>query len=581
MAQQRDDLEARIESLAVELSEVRGRLEVLEASGRGRSRARGETEPGALPTASAGSNGAALASADSVALVGRTLVVLGGAFLLRAVSAHSLLPALSGPAAGLIYAAWWMRKADRTAAGGQRQSAFFYALSSALIAYPLIWETSARFHLMPGAVAAPALVVFLALGLLAAWRRSMPSVAWVSTAAALTTTVGLFFSTFDFLYYAAALLIFALAVEAIGFHGRWPRMRWAPAFAVDLIVLSLGLLASHPHNAPEYASALPPTGVIAVCLLAPVIYLVSVAARTLVYSHVIAVFEMTQVATSLLLGIGSAVAIIAFNNGNPAVLAVAIWVSGAACYAVAFASIDPESGLRRNFYSYTSFAGFLVLVGSFMLLGATASLALVWLVLGLLASGLGGRFGRVTLRFHGALYLAAAAVCSGLLEFALHGLVGQPAAQWPALASVPVAVGMGSAVGYAVLVRSRDRGLTHWSEHLPRLIVAALLVWSVGGVVSPWLADRLFRFADELTYAAFLASTRTAVLSCLAVALAWSGRRWSLSELVWLVYPLLAATGARLLWEDVGYGEPVNLFLALAFYGGALIVTSRLLRQES
>ncbi len=581
MAQQHDDLEAGIESLALQIAELRGRLEVLEARSDAGTLARGRTSKVAtVQAAAAAPSDGKLASADVVGLVGRTLVVLGGAFLLRAVSAASLLPALSGPAIGLAYAAWWFVKADRAGAAGLRQSAFFYAVGATVIAYPLIWETSARFHLLPGAVAAPALVVFLAIGLLISWRRSLHGVAWVSVCAALATTVGLFFWTQEYLHYAIALLISALAMEAIGFRERWPRLRWAPAFAVDLIVLALGLLASHSHDSAQVTAALPEAGVVAVCLAAPVVYLVSVAARTLVYRQLITFFELAQVTLSLLLGIGGAVAIIAFNKGDPAAIAVAIVGSGVACYAVAFASIDPESGLRRNFYSYTSFAGILLLVGSWMLLGPVG-LALAWMALGLLALALGCRFGRTTLRLHGALYLAASAVCSGLVEFGLHGLIGQSTEHCPELASVSIAVGLGSAAGYALLVKSRDPALTHWSEHVPRLIVAGLLAWSFAGIAAPRLADRLFRFADELTYAAFLASTRTAVLSCLAVALAWGGRRCSLPELAWLVYPLLAATGARLLWEDVRYGEPVNLFLALAFYGGALVVTSRMLRQQA
>jgi len=405
-------------------------------------------------------------------------------------------------------------------------------------------------------------------------------VAWVSIAAALVSILGLFFLTQEYLHYAAALMVSALAVEVIGFRRRWPQMRWAPAVAVDAAVLVLGLLASHSHEAPEMTAALPPHGVIAACLAAPVIYLVSVAARTLVYQQVIAVFELTQVAVSLVLGIGSALAIISFDHGDPTSLAVAIVATGAACYAVAFSFIDPESGLRRNFYSYTSFAGILIAVGSFMLLDAT-QLALVWLALGFAALALGGHYGRMTLRLHGALYIAAAAVCSGLLELGLHGLIGEPAAQWPPLASVPFAVGLGGAGGYAVLLLTRDGTLTHWSEHVPRMILAALLAWTAAGLLAPWLADHLFRFADALTYAAFLASARTAVLSCLAVALAWSAPRWRLPELAWLVYPLLAATGARLVAEDLRLGEPVNLFLALAFYGGALIITSRLLGKEA
>lgn len=575
-----DKLEARLEALAAELAEVRERLETLEQRGLARQRERASlasgSRTGTEATQAAAPNGKL--AADAVALVGRTLVILGGGFLLRAVTAASLLPALSGPALGLAYAAWWLFKADRTGALAQRHSAFFYGLSSVLIAYPLIWETAARFHLLPGAVAAPALVLFFAMGLLVAWRRDLRSVGWVSMGAALATTLGLFFWTQEYLHYGGALMFCALVVEAFGFADRWPQMRWAPAAVVDIVVLSLGLLGSHPHTSPEVVAALPPRSVITACLAAPTIYLVSVAARTLVSQRVICIFELTQVAVSLLLGIGSALAVIAHNQGDPTALAVAIVVTGVACYAVAYASIDPQSGLRRNFYSYTSFAGLLVAVGTFMLFEA-APLALIWLALGFMALALGGHFGRITLRVHGALYLAAAAVCSGLLEFALHGLVGQPAAAWPALASVSVAVGLGAIGGYVVLLLTRD-GATHWSEQVPRLILAALLAWSFAGFLSPWLADRLFRFSDETTYVAFLASTRTAVLSCLAVALAWAAPRWRLPELAWLVYPILAGTGVRLLWEDLRLGEPLNLFLALAFYGGALIVTSKLLGKE-
>jgi hypothetical protein len=79
---------------------------------------------------------------------------------------------------------------------------------------------------------------------------------------------------------------------------------------------------------------------------------------------------------------------------------------------------------------------------------------------------------------------------------------------------------------------------------------------------------------------AFLAAGRTAVLAALAVALAWAGRRWSLQELTWLVYPVLVGGGLKLLWEDLRYGQPITMFLGLALYGGALIATPRLMRRE-
>jgi hypothetical protein len=71
------------------------------------------------------------------------------------------------------------------------------------------------------------------------------------------------------------------------------------------------------------------------------------------------------------------------------------------------------------------------------------------------------------------------------------------------------------------------------------------------------------------------------MIALVAVVLAWAGRRWSLQDLLWLVYPVLVAGGFKLVWEDFQLDEPVALFVALPAYGGALILTPRLMRREA
>jgi hypothetical protein len=71
------------------------------------------------------------------------------------------------------------------------------------------------------------------------------------------------------------------------------------------------------------------------------------------------------------------------------------------------------------------------------------------------------------------------------------------------------------------------------------------------------------------------------MIALVAVVLAWAGRRWSLQELLWLVYPVLVAGGFKLVWKDFHLDEPVALCVALAAYGGALILTPRLMRKEA
>jgi hypothetical protein len=53
-----------------------------------------------------------------------------------------------------------------------------------------------------------------------------------------------------------------------------------------------------------------------------------------------------------------------------------------------------------------------------------------------------------------------------------------------------------------------------------------------------------------------------------------------MKEAGWLSYALLALGGIKLIVEDFPRGRPGTLFLALAFYGAALILAPRL-RQST
>jgi hypothetical protein len=81
------------------------------------------------------------------------------------------------------------------------------------------------------------------------------------------------------------------------------------------------------------------------------------------------------------------------------------------------------------------------------------------------------------------------------------------------------------------------------------------------------------------TAPAVLPTLRTAALALLAVGLGAAARRWPLPELAWLVYPVLALGGLKLLTEDLREGRPATLFLSLVLYGGALIAAPRLRKR--
>jgi hypothetical protein len=197
------------------------------------------------------------------------------------------------------------------------------------------------------------------------------------------------------------------------------------------------------------------------------------------------------------------------------------------------------------------------------------------------AVALGARFDRITLKFHGAIYVVAAAVFAGLLSCAFDGLLAAPGAEWRPLTVVAGLVAAVAAACYGLLVGMPGSNASRWPELLPQAIVGTVVVWSVAGIAAPQLARLLGWASTAAAGPAFLAVSRTAVIAILAVALAFAGRSASVRDLSWLVYPLLILGGAKLLWEDFQYGQPVALFLGLALYGGALIVTPRLIRRET
>jgi hypothetical protein len=81
--------------------------------------------------------------------------------------------------------------------------------------------------------------------------------------------------------------------------------------------------------------------------------------------------------------------------------------------------------------------------------------------------------------------------------------------------------------------------------------------------------------------AGLAAVLRTGILTVLALVLALAARRWAWPELAWLVYPLVALGGGKLLLQDMRVGRPATLVLSLAIYGALLLLAPRLLRTSA
>jgi hypothetical protein len=109
--------------------------------------------------------------------------------------------------------------------------------------------------------------------------------------------------------------------------------------------------------------------------------------------------------------------------------------------------------------------------------------------------------------------------------------------------------------------------------------VVALVVASLGGAgLAVALGASLFPHGEPGT--APFAVLRTAILAALAVGLSGLGRLPAMREASWVVYPLLALAGAKLLLEDLRTDRPLAMFASLALYGSALILAPRLNRAR-
>jgi hypothetical protein len=248
---------------------------------------------------------------------------------------------------------------------------------------------------------------------------------------------------------------------------------------------------------------------------------------------------------------------------------------GVATYAVAFAWVERQSTDVKNFLFYTSLALVLMIVGLNVLFDG-ATLAMAWTVLGVGAALLGGRLSRMTLFSHAAVYLVGAAGASGLIAHARHDLVGL--AESPLGWLSPSAVVVALAAGACALIRlDGESRFSVRLRQIPRLaliVVGALGLASAGVDAIAWVSG----FADSTPRMGLLATDRTAVLSVLALAAAWTSRWPRLAIGGTLVYPVLILTGLRLVVEDVRHSTPSTLFVAFAFYGAALIFAPRLRR---
>ncbi|WP_257304675.1 hypothetical protein [Geothrix campi] len=568
-------MESRLSELVQMVHGLEARVEALEATLQATP---GRPAPTALPfpptrprTEEAPLLDPSLPSPTRVlGLIGRVCLILGGAYLIRTLVDAGTVPHGVGVGLGLAYAATWAILGLRAR---RPLDAAFRTLASILIAYPLVVESSTHFGILAPGVAAFILVAAAGLHAVVAWRRDLHAVLWMATLAALGSGFIVMMAQRAIEPFAAAFLALGAGALWLTYGRRWHGLRWPTALAADAGVLILTLLAAWPGVSQSVYRGLSQNRALFLALALAAIYIGSFAVRMLQRRRVVNAFEYIQTALVLLVGFGGAVRVSLASGSGTALLGAGVSLAGVGCYAAAVPFVDDQEETRANFNFFTFLALiFLLLGGSFVL--PPPVFATGCGVLGLVAMLAALRLRRKVLVYQSGLYLTASALASGLGAWALHVFMdpaGPTAPPTPAGLACLVALFATLAVFLArrppdpVTVLMRPAVLVMGA--LAAVGLGALGIWACCGGRTPDPGG--------------LALARTLVLSALAIALAWLGRRVPVLELRWMVYPLLAVTTLKFLFEDLAQGRPLTLFLAFMGFGATLIAAPRLLRNPA
>ncbi|MGA8159217.1 MAG: hypothetical protein WA374_11780 [Acidobacteriaceae bacterium] len=562
-----NDLSDAVEQLTRGMETLERRVSALEASRRPVSAVAARPVLSA-PAASAPERLSPAGGSGIFAILGKAMLGIAGAYLLRAAVQSGALPRWPVIAVSIAYALVWLIPATRVPAKAWFASAA-WAGTSALILIPMLWELTLRFRFLPSGAAAGILVAFVLAASALAWKRHFTAVAGMANAAASLAALVLAVASRDLTPFLFALLAMAIVSEVAAARHRSLRVRPVVAAAADLAVFALIWIYSGPAGVhTEY----PAIGAPLLLVFAPAllcIYGASAAAQTLLLRRGISFFETAQALSAALLTVWT---ILVFWPGHgPVVLGVLCLIASAAGYAVAFAWFGRVHAWR-NYHVYATGSLALLLAGCFLslppgclpLCTGLASVALV---------GLAERTAHDTLQFHGLALLAGAAVSSGLFVYVGHAMAGaSPAAPGWIVSLVCVS----AILCYAGVPRS---GLDAWSRGTLHLLFAGLALGASAALLV-WILVRIAALgvAPGVEH---IAVSRTVVGCATALALAWCGSRWQRRELVWLAWVVLASTACKLLFEDLRHGHLGFTAVSIFLYAVTLLLIPRLLHKGS
>lgn len=498
-------------------------------------------------------------------VLGKAMLGIAGAYLLRAVAESSVLPRQAIAAIAILYAITWLVSASRVKAGDWLAGAT-YACTSALILAPMLWELTLRFKVLPAQLAAGVLCGFVIAASILAWKRDLAPVFWVTNVTAVAVALTLSIASHDIAPFVAVLLVMVAISEYGAERNRERGVRFLVALASDLGIWTLIYIYSSPQSTREDYPAIGTAALLAPGFALFLIFAVSVIVKTVMREKQITVFETIQAMIAFLL---AAAGLLYFGPAaSAAVLGIICVALSVACYAVTFACFD-RVAQSRNYIVFVTWSAALFLAGSLLCLPPslmTASLG----VAAIISAVAGTRLHRQVLELHGLVYLVVAAIVSGLLSHVLQALAGTLSTTpwWAIYVAAACAV-----LCYAAVKPCLGES---WGLQTVHIVFASL---AAGAAVALLVQGLLGLIAlSVIPGAHHIAFVRSFILCAAALVLAYSGAHWRRMELTRIGYAALVLVAVKLLFEDLRHGHLEFIAASIFLFAITLIMVPRVAR---
>lgn len=506
-------------------------------------------------------------------IIGRTFLVLGGAFLLRAFTENQTFIPLVGASIGLAYALLWLLFANHAAGKNETFSASFHGISSVIIALPLIFEASTKLNVFTPIQSVFILLIFTIIALVISAYRKLRSIYYFYILAAIFTSIPLMFNSGKLELFTVFIIILGLTSIGFKYFRNWHFMPWIASFFANLCVAFLASTASSPEKLVGRYSGVSITFSLIIIILYLLINLSGFIAATLYLKRQISIFGMFQSLFALTIGLIGSISITHGMGMGYDILGIFAAFFAVAFYFIAFKHLKPEA--KVNFYYYAWMAFILAVAGIWILCNESFRI----LFLGLFSLGAilltkyTERFN--TLSIQSALYLLLTALFASTIQFSISSLISTEnyAIVFTPVSTLVLILMMVVYIVHVLLGKQFVKKI-----HLPRFTVLLITAFGIFGFIVSTLSG-FFVFNLDPINLSYLALIRTIVLAIFTVILAWLGNKPKLIELSQLVYPLLIIGGLKLFIEDLGAGTPITLFVGFTFYGIALISAPKIKRK--